>query len=98
MEPLQPDLVGRLDIRTALVHELRGRWGLLPELPGLAEANNHQEEYAGYLRSALRAGIHVSPAPIVHARKAVSGTRPLAVLGLDEEIAYRALADIALKD
>jgi hypothetical protein len=96
MEPLQRDLVRRLNIENALARELNGRWGLLPDLPGLAEANAHPREYATYLAATLRAGLHVSPAPIVHARKAAQGTRPLAVLGLDEEVTYRALTDVAL--
>ena len=82
--------------RSALARELHGRWGLLPDAPGLPEANAHAREYAGHLTSALRAGLQVSPAPIVHARKAGQGTRPLAVLGLDEEITYRALTDLVL--
>ncbi|MBQ1072834.1 RNA-directed DNA polymerase [Micromonospora sp. C31] len=91
MRPLNPKLVTHLDLKAAVLAEVAATRNLVPPEPWLDAVNARHEEVVSWVRTRLLTGQPNSSSPIVSARKAGHGIRPVPIVGIAERIAYRAL-------
>lgn len=93
---IDPTTFSRLDLRSALDHELQAPNPLLPPRMDALLLLRRQEEMLAWTTSQVRRGLDVgaSPADVVLARKEWRGLRPLSVLPLTDRVAYRALTTL----
>ncbi|WP_375503709.1 RNA-directed DNA polymerase [uncultured Jatrophihabitans sp.] len=89
-------LLDALDLIGASSAEAATHRNLIPPEPWLDVVANNASAVAGWVRTRLEAGSANSVAPISSARKPSQGNRPVAIAGIAERIAYRALAAYVL--
>jgi hypothetical protein len=96
MREADPDLLSRIDIRTALDTETSGpRRDLLPVQVGDLAARTKLEEVAGIIATRARQGsVGVEPSPVLAASKWRHGRRPAAAMALPERVLYRAATNL----
>jgi hypothetical protein len=96
MSKVDPDLLSRLDIRTALDTEASGaRRDLLPVQVGDLAAQASLAEVEAIIATRAQQGkVGTEPAPVLSASKWRHGRRPAAALALPERVLYRATAQL----
>jgi hypothetical protein len=96
MRRLPTALVDALDLNGAATAEAATRRNLIPPEPWLDVVAQNASAVASWVRTRLEAGVQNSTAPIASARKLSHGNRPVAIAGIAERIAYRALTNHTL--
>jgi len=96
MREADPDLLRRLDIRTALETESSApRRDLLPIQVGDLAAQTKLDEVAGLIATRAQEGsVGLEPLPIVAANKWRHGRRPAAAMALPERVLYRSATSL----
>lgn len=98
MRPISNPLLDELDF-TQAAHDEAAAWrNLLPPEPWLAAVRANPESFGNYTRFLLEKGSYMAPCVVVRSLKPHQQSRPVPIVGIHERIAYRALADVTLKD
>ncbi|MFL6163749.1 MAG: hypothetical protein ACJ74U_16205 [Jatrophihabitantaceae bacterium] len=97
LQRLPADFVARLDITAAVVSETETWRNLLPPEPWVEVVKRDISGLTEYVAARLEAGAYNAVGITANARKGLRGTRPIAIVGIGERIAYRALCDYVLQ-
>jgi hypothetical protein len=94
MQRIPVDVVSRLKLEEAVRDEALAEEMLIPRVPGAAELGASAASFADWLAGQLKAGMPTGRGLVVSAEKPVNGSRPVALWGFAERVAYRALTDL----
>lgn len=96
MRRIDQTLLDSLDIESAIQDEMEAERNLMPPEPWISALSTNVGPVTTWVRTRLQAGAMNTPASYISAKKALQGTRPVAILGMGERIAYRALSEYTL--
>lgn len=96
MRPLPADVLAKLNLAAAAREEALAWEALMPSMPGGPALENNASTFAAWLNGQLQAGFVNSRGLVIGVAKPETGSRPVAIWGYAERVAYRALTDLVM--
>jgi len=88
----------RLDLPRAAQEEAQTWRNLVPPDPWLPAVTANPSGFADWVSTRMQMGARNASSTLVNTRKAGQGVRPVAIVGIGERIAYRAITNFVLSD